>query len=265
VRFLTLDIAGTSVEYRIVQSQAKGDQPVLVLLHEGLGCLDMWRDFPEALSAATGASVLVYSRPGYGRSDPVPLPRPLDYMEAHARTVLPAILNVMDFDSFILVGHSDGASIATVYAGEAADPRLRGLSLMAPHFFVEEMGLHAIEQARKTFEAGQLRRALARYHGANVDCAFYGWSGAWLDPGFRTWNLGQFLRRIRVPVQIIQGAGDEYGSPDQISYARDQCPGPVETLLLEDCGHAPFRDQIDHTLSAIGAFLRRLTGDPGPQ
>lgn len=227
----------------------------LVLLHEGLGSVSMWRDFPERLAGRTGRGVLVYSRAGYGRSEPVPLPRPLSYMHDEALVVLPAILDHWAIRSVFPVGHSDGASIAAIHAGACRDPRLKGLVLMAPHFFVEEMGIDSIAKARVAYETTDLRERLARHHGDNVDTAFRGWNEAWLDPGFRHWTNEEYLPQIAVPMLILQGTGDEYGSVEQLETARRLSGGPVETVLFEECGHSPQRDRPEETLAAIAAFV----------
>jgi len=218
----------------------------------------MWKDFPEALSHATGLGTFAYSRAGYGGSDPVEVPRPLDYMQREATNVLPGVLEAAGIERAIAIGHSDGASIAAAYAGLLANQRFCGLVLMAPHFFVEDAGVASIEAARHMFELGDLRAKLARYHGSNTDCAFKGWNQAWLDPRFRDWDIRHVLCHIQVPVLVIQGRQDEYGSAAQVDAARALCPGPVETLFLDDCGHAPFRDQRDVTLQAIANFTGKL-------
>ena len=254
-----MTVAGQGLEYARVGPRS-GEAATIVLLHEGLGCVSMWRDFPERLAERTGLGVLVYSRAGYGRSDSAPLPRPLSYMHDEAMVVLPAILDHWALASVILVGHSDGASIAAIHAGATRDPRLRGLVLMAPHFFVEQMGIDSIAGARVAYETGDLRDRLARHHGANVDCAFRGWNDAWLDPGFRDWTIEEFLPAIAVPMLVLQGTGDEYGSALQPETARRLSGGPVETILFEDCGHSPQRDRPRETLAAIAAFTARLDG-----
>jgi pimeloyl-ACP methyl ester carboxylesterase len=231
--------------------------PTLVLLHEGLGCVAMWREFPERLAERTGYGVLVYSRPGYGQSDPVPLPRPLSYMHDEAFDVLPQMLDQAGVRKTVLVGHSDGASIAAIYAGGRQDFRVRGLALLAPHFFVEEMGLRSIERAKRAFETGDLRARLARYH-KDVDVAFWGWNRAWLDPGFRTWDIQEYLTTIRVPVLIVQGEDDEYGTPSQLEAARSETYCPVETLLVRNCRHAPQFDQPETTLTVVAEFANRI-------
>lgn len=240
---------------------APREAPTLVLLHEGLGCVAMWRDFPQKLAERTGLGVLVYSRPGYGKSDPVPLPRPLTYMHDEGLQVLPAVLDQAKIENAILVGHSDGASIATIYAGARDDPRLRGLVLMAPHFFCEELSVQSIAAAKQAYETTDLRSRLARYHGKNVDVAFWGWNQAWLHPDFRRWDITQFLPMVPVPMLIIQGCEDQYGTAAQIDCARAMARPPVEVLYLEDCRHAPQADKPQETLDAIGDFCRRMAAE----
>ena len=231
------------------------EAPTLVLLHEGLGCVAMWRDFPARLATATGCGVLVYSRLGYGRSDPCPLPRPLTYMHDEALQVLPAVLAVTRVRQALLVGHSDGGSIALVHAGGAATTVLRGVVTFAAHVFCEALSVRSIDAARHAYEEGDLRKRLARYHGANVDCAFWGWNRAWLDPAFMEWNLEGYLPGIRVPVLAIQGLDDEYGTAAQVEAIVAGCG--AEPLFLEDCGHSPQRDREAATLEAVAGFTRQ--------
>jgi pimeloyl-ACP methyl ester carboxylesterase len=232
-------------------------RPTLVFLHEGLGSVSLWRDFPAALAEATGCPALAYSRQGYGRSDPVTLPRPLSFMHDEARTALPTLLEAAGIDDAILVGHSDGASIAIVYAGECGK-HVRALVLEAPHVFVEDVCVEAIAKTRETFRTGGLRERLTRHHGSNVDGAFYGWADSWLDPAFRAWNLEEFLPGITVPTLIIQGEDDEYGTLEQVERVSRQLSGPVERTILANCGHSPHRDQPEATLGAMSKFIRRL-------
>ena len=232
--------------------------PTLVLLHEGLGCVGMWRDVPRMLAARTRYGVLVYSRPGYGKSDPLPRPRALRYMDEEAFGILPAVLDQAGVRKVILVGHSDGASIATIYAGGRQDFRVRGLALMAPHFFVEDLSIRSIVAAREAFEQGDLRERLRRYHGDNVDTAFRTWNDAWLDPGSQGWRIEESLAHIRVPILIIQGADDQYGTPAQLDLAEQATYCPVETLLLPECRHSPHLDQPDAALDAIAEFAHRV-------
>jgi pimeloyl-ACP methyl ester carboxylesterase len=252
-----LEVAGQRLEVR--RAGPPPDRaPSIVMLHEGLGCAAQWRDFPERLAAATGHGVVAYSRAGYGRSSPCALPRPLSYMHDEALDVLPALLEPVGFREGVLLGHSDGASIAAIYAGARRDPRLGGLVLMAPHFFTEDMAIAAIAETKTAYEQGDLRERLAKHHGDNVDCAFWGWNGAWLDPEFRRWDIRGYLPGIQVPLLVLQGEDDQYGTAAQIEAARAGCPGPVETVLLPDCRHSLHRDQPERTLAEIAGFLARL-------
>ena len=250
-----LDLGDQQLEYRSIGPRSNA-APTLVLLHEGLGCVALWNDFPERLAAATGLGVFLYSRAGYGASSTIALPRPLSYMHHEAREVLPRVLQAIGFQRGLLIGHSDGASIATIYAGNTEDHRISGLVLIAPHFFVEDMGLAAIAQAKVAFESGDLRQRLARWH-QNVDAAFKGWNGAWLDPGFRAWDITDALAYIRVPVAIIQGVDDQYGTQRQIAVAEEQCYCPVEVTLLEGVQHAPQRESPDRVVQVIAEFAKR--------
>lgn len=248
-----LQIGAQRLEYRML-----GPRPdratAIVMLHEGLGCVGLWNDFPEKLQKATGCGVFVYSRAGYGKSSPVPLPRPLTYMHDEAREVLPALLDAIGLRRGLLLGHSDGASIAAIYAGTHQDHRLGGLILMAPHFFTEDDGIASIAEARKAYETGDLRPRLARWH-ENVDNAFYGWNVAWLDAEFRKWDITEALAYIRVPILIVQGEHDQYGSVKQIEAAERDCYCPVEVALLPGAKHSPHREAPDATLKAISGFV----------
>src|SRR4029078_3535104 len=254
-----LDIDGHRIEYRFVGPQPD-KAPTLVLLHEGLGCGGLWNDFPENFAAATGAGAFVYSRAGYGKSSPVSLPRPLSYMHDEARQSLPKLLDAIGFLRGLLIGHSDGASIAAIYAGSHQDHRVGGLVLIAPHFFTEDPGIASIVEARKAYETGDLRMRLARWHD-DVDNAFKGWNGAWLDPEFRKWDITTELAYIRVPVLIVQGADDQYGSVKQIEAAERECYCPVEVSLLPGVRHAPHREAPDVLLKTTSEFANRLLRD----
>ncbi|HEY4927054.1 MAG TPA: alpha/beta hydrolase [Roseiarcus sp.] len=251
-----LELGDSQLEYRFWRSRAD-EAPSLVLLHEGLGCVGLWGDFPARLAEATGRTVFAYSRAGYGGSSTVALPRPLDYMQREAKDNLPRVLDEIGFERGALVGHSDGASIGAIYAGALRDPRVRAVSLIAPHFIVEEMTVAAIERAREAYAAGDLRRKLMRWH-ADVDVAFRGWNDAWLDPKFREWDITAYLPAIAARVQIIQGEADPYGSARQIDVARKQLPTPPDVVMLPDVGHAPHREAPEATLEHIGRFVLPL-------
>lgn len=252
----TLIADGKSLEYACF-GPPPSDAPTLVLLHEGLGCIALWRDFPAALAATTGMSVFVYSRAGYGRSDLADLPRPLDYMTIEATDVLGPVLDAIGLRRAILVGHSDGATIAAIYAGSVADYRVRGLVLMAPHFFAEDMGLAAIAEAKDAFDTGNLRAGLAKYHN-DPDNAFRGWNDSWLHPDFKDWNVADVIDHLRVPTLAIQGRDDQYGTLAQIAEIETRAYAPVEKLILDNSRHAPFLDQADAVTEAIAAFCTRL-------
>ncbi len=230
-------------------------RPTLVLLHEGLGSIGMWGDFPNALSEATGLTVFAYSRHGYGGSDPLTEGFGVNYMHQEALTILPAVLDEVGIDQPILFGHSDGASIALIYAGGNSDPRPLKLVLEAPHVFVEDISISGIEAARKGYQDGRLRAALERYHGANTDRVFWAWNRIWLDPAFRSWNIEPCLSSIGVPIQIIQGRDDEYGTLAQVEAIAGRCVGPIETVLLEECGHSPHRAQRDNVIENVARFV----------
>ena len=229
----------------------------LVLLHEGLGSIGLWRDVPERLAAATGLGVFAYSRFGYGQSDPVPLPRPLTYMHDEATDVLPRALDAAGIRRCILVGHSDGASIAAIHAGGTQDFRVRGLVLIAPHFIVEDIGVASIAAMRDAFAETDLRARLARHH-RDPDNAFLGWNGAWLDPGFRAWDITDHVAHIRVPVLIVQGEDDPYGTTAQIDACRDAAYCPVDVCLIPGARHAPHLETPEPALAAITDFVHRL-------
>ncbi len=234
------------------------DRPLIVLLHEGLGCVALWRDFPEALAQASGCAVFSYSRIGYGGSSPCSLPRPLTYMEDEAKGILPRLLARLPARRLVLFGHSDGGSIAAVNAGAVPDPRLAGLILMAPHFFNEEICVAAITETNRLYAETDLRGRLARYHGDNVDCAFRGWADSWLHPDFWKWDLRPYLSEIRVPTLLIQGEDDEYGTRAQVDAAERLIPAPTALHLLPDCGHSPQKDQREQVLALASAFVAAL-------
>jgi pimeloyl-ACP methyl ester carboxylesterase len=250
-----LELGSQRLEYRMIGPRPDA-APTLVLLHEGLGSVGLWGDFPDKLQAVTGMGVFVYSRAGYGHSDPVKLPRPLSYMHDEARDTLPRLLDAIGFQRGLLIGHSDGASIAAIYAGSHQDHRVNGLVLIAPHFFTEDSGIASIVEAKKAYETGDLRQRLTRWH-KDVDNAFRGWNGAWLDPGFRQWDITEQLAYIRVPMLIVQGEDDQYGTVRQIEIASQECYCPVEVALLPNVKHSPPREAPEATLKAIAEFVAR--------
>ena len=254
-----LDLPPMRLEYRMIGPRPNA-APTIVMLHEGLGSVALWGGFPEKLAAATGAGVFVYSRAGYGKSSPGKLPRSVSFMHEEATEVLPRVLDAIGFQRGILFGHSDGASIATIYAGSIQDHRVRGLVLIAPHFFAEEMGIAEIFRAREAFAAGPLREKLKRWH-ADVDCAFRSWSEPWLDPQFRKWDITEALGYIRVPILIVQGENDQYGTLQQVEATKEECFCPVEAVVLPGIRHDPPREAPEQTLAAAAGFINRLLRD----
>ena len=226
--------------------------PAIVMLHEGLGSIAQWKDFPSLLAEATGAGVFLYSRHGHGGSDAFEEPRSVSYMHHEAQVVLPDILRQARIEQPVLLGHSDGASIAILHAGTLPDSPA-GLILEAPHVFVEDITVSSIAQARALYRETDLAQRLARYH-ANADTLFWGWNKIWLDARFRDWNIESYLDSIRCPVLAIQGAQDEYGTVKQIEAIERRIPS-ASAVILDNCKHAPHRDRREATLSAICSFL----------
>jgi len=250
-----ISVADLSLEYERLPGRRRG--PTLVLLHEGLGCVARWKKFPARLNESTGLAVFTYSRAGYGGSSAIDLPRPLDFHTRDALEVLPHVLDVASLEDSILLGHSDGASIAIVYAGARRDPRIRALILMAPHVLTEDKGVETIATVARDYESTDLRSQLIRYHGDNVDCAFRGWCDTWLDPGFRSWNIEQHLANIDIPVLTLRGDDDPYSTSIHVERIAAGVYGPVETVNLAGCGHAPHVERVDATLGHIVDFLAR--------
>jgi pimeloyl-ACP methyl ester carboxylesterase len=234
------------------------DQPVLVLLHEGLGCVAMWRNFPLQLAELTGHAVFVYSRQGYGGSDPFDKDLDVDFMHREGNSVLPAVLDAAEIDQAILIGHSDGASIAIIHTGEQLDNRIKGLVLLAPHLFVEPETLHGIRLAKAAYEQDGLADRLRRYHLGHTDDTFRRWCGIWLDPKFEAWNIEASVPGINVPVLVIMGEDDQYGTLAQINVLADLLPMQTERTVFEACGHSPHLEQSDATLAKIDRFIKQL-------
>jgi pimeloyl-ACP methyl ester carboxylesterase len=251
-----LEIGQSRLEYKMLGPRPD-EAATLVLLHEGLGSVGIWGDFPARLAAATGLGVFGYSRAGYGRSSPSVLPRRVTFMHEEARDVLPHVLDAIGFRRGILLGHSDGASIAAIYAGSFADHRVRGIVLLAPHFFTEEFGVAEIARMREAYDSTDLRARLGKWH-QNPDNAFLSWSGPWLDPAFAKWEITEELAHIRVPILIVQGEDDQYGTLRQIEVAKEECYCPVEAVILPATRHVPHREAAEATMAAIVDFTTRL-------
>lgn len=258
-RLPQIAILGRQLEYlRLPSARPRADAPSIVFLHEGLGAISLWRDFPQRIADATGCEAIVYSRHGYGGSTPLGEPRQPDYMHVEALQALPELLDRLGVQRPMLFGHSDGGSIALIHAGEAARA-LAGVVVMAPHVMVEEIALSGIRETVKAYCSGGLRERLGRHH-RDVDATFCGWQEIWLSPAFRAWNIESYLPAIACPVLAIQGGDDEYGTMAQLERIAQQAPD-VELLELPDCRHSPQRDQPEAVIAVVTAFINRLRTD----
>lgn len=242
------------IEYAWV-GVAAADAPVVVFLHEGLGSVAMWKDFPDTLCQHLNMRGLVYSRPGYGASTPRAIDEHwgLDFMHQQATDILPALLQALDIRRPWLLGHSDGGSIALLFAARFPEVPA-GTIVIAPHIFVEDISVDSIRAAREAYLHQGLRDKLARYH-EDVDSAFFGWNDIWLSPSFRSWDITQELAAIRCPLLAVQGKQDEYGTMHQVHGIHNQCPH-TQVLELDECGHSPHRDQPASLIPSVKDFVR---------
>jgi len=243
------------IEYQLHGPSPEGS-PTLVFLHEGLGCVSMWKDFPEKLAEKTGCAVLVYSRFGYGKSDPCDLPRSTRFMHEEGLGVLPRVIEQAGIRDHFLIGHSDGGSIALIYAGGIRPASLKGVVSIAAHVFCEPVTADSIRKAKEAWENGQLRKKLYRHHMENTDTAFKGWNDVWLDPAFMEWNIEEFLSKIEVPVLAVQGEDDPYGTRAQVDTISAKSPGPDRSFLIPGCGHAPHIEKKRILLDLVSGFVR---------
>lgn len=247
-------MAGHDLEVRSIAGR-DASLPHLIFLHEGIGSVSLWRDFPDDVARQTGAAATVYSRYGYGQSDVLAAPRAVDYMHDEALVVLPALLDALRVEQTLLIGHSDGGSIALIHAARHAS--VRGVAALAPHVFVEDISIAGIEAARVAFATTDLPEKLARHH-RDPERTFHGWNDIWLAPEFRTWNIESFLPAIGCPVMVIQGEEDNYGTMAQLDAIERQVSGPCELVKLPHCGHSPHRDQPVATLAALKRFIQGI-------
>ena len=257
-----ITVGSSDIEYVWVGSDSP-QAPTLAMLHEGLGSVSMWRDFPQVLAERTRSRVLVYSRRGYGRSTPLAGSRQVSYMHDEALLVLPEILRQLSLERPLIFGHSDGGSIALIHASRYP---VRGVIALAPHVFVEDLSVTSIAAARTAYETTHLRERLARYHD-DVDGAFRGWNDIWLHPDFRSWNIESVLPDIGCPVLVIQGKDDQYGTAEQMQRIANKIGGgDVQLEHLPHCGHSPHRDQPERVLQAVVGWMERYLapGDFGP-
>jgi pimeloyl-ACP methyl ester carboxylesterase len=249
-----ISLQGHSLEYRQLVA-APADAPTLVFLHEGLGSVSLWKDFPDRVAAACECNALVYSRYGNGASDPLTAARRPDYMHREALETLPELLDRLAIRNPVLLGHSDGASIAIIFAG-AFPARPTGLIVFAPHLFVEEISVRSIAAARDAYATTDLPERLARHH-AHTEQTFRGWNDIWLHPEFRNWRIEEYLDAIRCPVLAVQGYDDEYGTMEQLDCIRQHLPA-ARLLKLRDCRHSPHRDQPEEVIRAAATFVRSI-------
>ena len=254
-----LDLDGIEIEFLLTEaSEETKDFPTLVFLHEGLGSIELWRKVPNLISQGLGdPQMLVYSRPGYGNSTPIREDRPLTYMHIEAEEILPKILSSLGISSPILIGHSDGASIALIHAG-AGFP-VHSLVLIAPHVMVEGQSVAGIEAARNAYLSTDLKERLSRYH-KDPDSTFWGWNKVWLSEGFLQWNIEEYLPHIKVPTLVIQGDLDEYGTGAQIASIESQVSGPVQSHIVAGAHHSPHLEATDEVVGRIVDFISTVSG-----
>jgi pimeloyl-ACP methyl ester carboxylesterase len=246
-----VDVNGGRLEVETTHGDA--DLPTIVFLHEGLGSIDLWRGFPDDVVERAGRpSSVVYSRHGYGRSDPAEVPRPVEYMHHEADIILPELLGALGIERPVLIGHSDGASIALLFAGAGND--VAALVCIAPHVFVEPESVAGIEAARAQFDTTDMATRMARYHDDPV-ATFRGWNDVWASAPFRAWNIQDRLSGIGSPTLLIQGTKDQYGTMAQVEAIAAGISGPSEVVVVDGAGHAPHIDQRDAVVAAIARFL----------
>lgn len=252
-----LSVAGKKFEVRWINAEKKSDRPVLVYLHEGLGSLKLWKDFPDTLCRACQCPGFVFSRLGYAGSDPIALPRKITYLHREALDILPRVVKAAGILDHIIIGHSDGGSIGLIYAGSPHAVRLRGLVTEATHVFVEKVTLTFLRKTRQAYLTGGLKEKLERHHGKNTETAFWGWNDIWLDPKFIHWNIEKYLKKIRVPVLALQGRQDPYATLDQLTVLPGRIPD-CRIHIIEDCGHAPHLEQKESVLELVKQFIQSL-------
>jgi len=252
-----IEVLGSEIFTKhITQTATKPHAPTLVFLHEGLGSIELWKDFPRQLCEATGLEGFLYDRQGYGKSSPMPHEQGTDYMREEAWTILPALLDKADIQDVILIGHSDGGSIALLFAGRYAE-RVSGVISEAAHVFVEEETIRGIENARMSYQLTNLRSKLASYHGEKTSSLFDFWSKTWLSPGFRNWNIERELENVRCPILAIQGTEDRYGTERQLRSIVDKTTGRAEEFLVYGGSHTPHAHPGD-VLPKMVSFIEEI-------
>lgn len=259
-RIFHVEVAGCRLRAKSIVPPATArtkEKPVLVFLHEGLGCIELWRDFPEAVCASTDCAGLVYDRKGYGGSEPYGGPWPQDYLTMESSTYLPGLLKACNINNAILIGHSDGGTIALITAATYGD-MISGVITEAAHVFVEDITIKGIRKAVKAFETTSLKAKLARYHQENTETIFHRWADRWLSAEFYDWNIEEYLPRITCPLLVLQGEEDEYGSAAQVTGIVSQVSGPAQSRLIPNCGHVPHFQAQNTVLAEIMRFINAL-------
>jgi len=251
------EICGIELECKFIET-VKTNSPTLVLLHEGLGSVALWKGFPEQLHKATGCPVLAYSRQGHGASAKAELPRPTKYMHHEGDVILPGVMDYFNITNTVLIGHSDGASIALIHAGSTQEQRIKALILLAPHVFVEDITIQSIQKAKYAFQNSDLPDKLAKYHELDIEHVFRGWNDIWLHPEFKDWNIEEYLPQINIPLLVIQGRQDQYGTMLQVEKILRQVHGLASCSIFENCQHSPHADQKDLTIKAITQYVNNL-------
>ena len=246
------NISGKQIEVKAIFNNSNDKNPI-IFLHEGLGSVDQWKEWPKIISTITKRDVYLYSRVGMGNSSPLKDKRSINFMHEEALKTLPKLISKLNINKPpILLGHSDGASISIIYAGSGLV--LKSLILIAPHIFVEEISINSIKNIKKIWLNSNLKKKLKKYH-KDVVGAFEGWCNIWLTEEFKAWNIENYLKEIKVPILLIQGKNDEYGSLDQILGINRQVTSKIENIIIEDCGHSPFKDHPEIVNNAINKFL----------
>jgi pimeloyl-ACP methyl ester carboxylesterase len=256
-RIFHVEAAGCRFRVKSIDMAPAKEKPTLVFLHEGLGCIELWRDFPQAVCESTGCDGLIYDRKGYGGSDTYGGPWPTDYLTIESQTYLPALLEACNIKDAVLIGHSDGGTIALLAASFCGE-RIRGLITEAAHIFVEDITLEGIRRAVQAFETTDLKDRLARYHHENTDTIFRRWANRWLSHEFYDWNIEEYLPEITCPLLVLQGEDDEYGTNAQAKRIAGQVSGPVEVILIPACGHVPHFQAQEAVLFEMTSFIKSL-------
>ena len=254
-----LQLGSKKIEVQWHQGAQK-ELPTLIFLHEGLGCTSIWKDFPKKLSQRTGCPALVFSRFGYGQSDPSPLPWKVNFMHEQALKILPEVIKTAKIKQYILIGHSDGGSIGIIFGGSPhikETKGLKGLITEAAHVFCEQITVDCIRQAKLNYENTNLKQRLEKYHGKNSDNAFWGWNDVWLNPKFMHWNIEKYLTKIKIPVLAIQGKEDQYGTKKQLDSLKTKIKN-IETHMLDNCRHSPHIDQKEKVLDLMSQFIHKI-------